>query len=297
MKIGLRVDVDTLRGTRAGAPALCRIFKHHKISASFFFSVGPDNMGRHLWRMVRPAFFTKMLRSRAGKLYGWDILLRGTAWPGPLIGKKCAPVIRAAAEDGHEIGLHAWDHHRWQARIGGMRPETIRRELQRGYETLSEIISAPIVCSAVPGWKCTDDVLAEKKNFPFAYNSDCRGHSVFMPRIAGRRLGQPQVPVTLPTYDEAVGQDGVTSSTFGDHVLGLLKPGRLNVLTIHAEAEGIALEGEFRNFVAKALALGHEFAPLGMLVGAPADLPDGVISEGFIPGREGWVSLQNQSLP
>jgi undecaprenyl phosphate-alpha-L-ara4FN deformylase len=139
-------------------------------------------------------------------------------------------------------------------------------------------------------------VLAEKQNFPFIYNSDCRGYSVFMPIVSGRRLSQPQVPVTLPTYDEAVGSGGITPSSFGDHVLDQLRPEKLNVLTIHAEAEGIALQAEFIRFVQKALSLGHEFVPLGALAGMSKDIPAGVISEGTLPGREGWVSVQNQPL-
>ena len=296
MKIALKIDVDTLRGTRRGVLSLARLLAEKGQRATFFFSVGPDNMGRHLFRLLKPAFLLKMLKSNAPGLYGWDILLKGTLGPGPQIGTRCADVIRETAALGHETGLHAWDHHGWQAHAVAKGEPYVRAQMQKGLDALSSILGAPVASSATPGWQADGATLRAKAAFPaLRYGSDCRGTSLFRPVVDGLALAQPQLPTTLPTYDELIGRNGITAENYNDRLLALLRPDSLNVLCIHAEAEGIACFDLFRDFLGRALAAGHSFRALDdFLPGDPASapIPLGTVALEGTPGREGVLGVQ-----
>lgn len=294
MILGLRIDVDTFRGTKIGVPALCGLLSKHQIEASFYFSLGPDNMGRNLWRLLRPTFLKKMLRSKAANLYGWDILLRGTFWPGKEIASNLSHVIKLASDDGHEIGYHAWDHYTWQTHIDKMSAQEIHRHIQKGVDVVTDITGFSPSTSASPAWRATSDAFIEKSKFPFSFNSDCRGDRIFYPVVNGQSLKQLQIPTTLPTYDEIVGQNGITNENFNDHIVSLLKPKELNVLTIHAEAEGIACLEIFDSFLSTLKQIGVKVLPLGKLVDSQSSYETRTIEYATVPGRDGWITMQGQ---
>ena len=78
MRLGLKVDVDTLRGTREGVPKLVELLRKHGVAATFLFSLGPDHTGRAIRRVFRRGFVGKVRRTSVVKHYGVRTLLYGT---------------------------------------------------------------------------------------------------------------------------------------------------------------------------------------------------------------------------
>src|SRR4029078_9412517 len=157
------------RGAVDGVPRRLEPFAKHGVSATFFFTLGPDNMGRHLFRLLKPRFFMKMLRSRAASLYGWDVLFAGTFWSGRKIGAALGGTLRLADEAGHEVGLHAWDHHRWQVSALKMEPRALHDEIARGVGAFTDALGRLPDCSAAAGWVSNERVLETKERFGFRY--------------------------------------------------------------------------------------------------------------------------------
>ncbi|MDR2839612.1 MAG: hypothetical protein LBV49_13755, partial [Azonexus sp.] len=93
------------------------------------------------------------------------------------------------------------------------------------------------------------------------------------------------------TYDEVIGQNGVNDANYNDYLLDQVKPGQLNVYTIHAEVEGIVRRELFEQLLCKARARGIRFKPLGELL-PPPPLPRGALVAERLAGREGWLATQ-----
>ncbi len=293
MAIGLRIDVDTWRGTRVGVPRLLTSLDRRGIRGTWFVTLGPDNMGRHAWRLLRPAFALKMLRSRATSLYGWDILLRGTLWPGPRIGTGLAETLRLPERAGHEVGLHAWDHHRWQVGAESLPDEAMNREIELATAAFVQVYGREPSCAAAPGWRFDDRLLGLPASRRFAWRSDARGPAVpFLPTLGGTPLPQPQVPVDLPTYDEGVRRGPDADLRWNEDLLARLADGKPHVLTIHAESEGGAKAELFERFLDAAIAAGHRFLPLGAWLQSFGPPAPGRIQRGHLPGREGWLCVR-----
>src|SRR6478672_3444454 len=88
------------------------------VAASFFIAMGPDNSGRAIVRVLRnPGFLKKMRRTRAVAMYGLRTVLSGTVLPARPIALAFPNVMRDLARAGFEVGVHGYDHVRWQDRL------------------------------------------------------------------------------------------------------------------------------------------------------------------------------------
>src|SRR6185369_10517530 len=102
MLLALKVDVDTLRGTREGVPKLAVLLKKHAARATFLFSLGPDHTGRAIKRAFRRGFIGKVKRTSVVQHYGVKTLLYGVLLPGPHIGRRCRAFMQDIARRGFE---------------------------------------------------------------------------------------------------------------------------------------------------------------------------------------------------
>jgi undecaprenyl phosphate-alpha-L-ara4FN deformylase len=293
--IGLKVDVDTLRGTREGVPRLAALFKKHGVQATFYFSVGPDHTGRALRRVFRKGFARKVARTSVLKHYGLKTLMYGVLLPGPDIGRAARDSMRRVHDAGFEVGLHTYDHVRWQDHVAGADAPWTRAELERGVEAFGRVFGFPPQSHAAAGWQINQHALELERELGFKYASDTRGAQAFFPLLAAGPSPCPQIPTTLPTFDELLGREGTQESNIPDAVLRLsASPNRaLQVFTLHAELEGGKLHDPFESLLVKWRDAG---ATLVCMADIHARLLKGSLATravvmGEIPGRSGTLAV------
>ena len=295
--IALKVDVDTFAGTRDGVPAMLDILARFGIRATFYFSLGPDNSGKAIRRIfTRKGFLKKMLRTRAPSVYGLRTLLYGTLLPPPQIGARCREVIKRTEDAGHEVGIHCWDHVKWHDLLPWMPKSVVAMELGRASAIYEEILGHRTRTVAAPGWTVTADSLEVQDSLQLDYCSDARGRAPFYPVWEGRRFRTLQIPTTLPTTDELLGEKGITAQSLNDHLLSLIEPG-LNVHTIHAELEGKATVKLFVGLLERLKEKGARFVTLADVASESKNgAPSCSICMDEIAGRAGKVAIQGEPV-
>jgi len=245
MKLALKVDVDTYRGTRAGVPRLVKLLEKYQAGATFLFSLGADHTGRAIRRALRPGFMQKISRTSVLEHYGVMTLLYGTVLPGPDIGRRCAAIMRSVRDAGFEVGIHTWDHVKWQDHVAQATSVWTCEQLERAIAAFETIFGFPPRIHGAAGWQVNPYVPKLEEGFRFEIASDTRGFEPFMPADGGI----VQIPTTLPTLDELIGVKGMQAGAATQRIFELSRVAtpRNHVFTLHAELEGGAHVGTSRS--------------------------------------------------
>lgn len=296
-RIALKVDVDTLRGTREGVPRLLDLFARYGIAATFLFSLGPDHTGWALRRVFRPGFMSKVSRTSVVSHYGIRTLMYGVLLPAPDIGRRAAAQMRAARDSGHECGIHTWDHVVWQDNVRGRDASWTRHQMQLAFDRYVEVFGQAPATHGAAGWQMNAAAFHQLDDWGLAYSSDGRGSAPYAAIAGSRRCSHVQLPTTLPTFDELVGTRGVTDLSVARAVLALTESDRDQVFTLHAELEGGLLANRFDDLLAGWLAQGHQIVSLGRLFETVdrEKLQALPVSWGCVSGRSGELIVQPQA--
>jgi peptidoglycan/xylan/chitin deacetylase (PgdA/CDA1 family) len=293
-RLGLKVDVDTYSGLRDGVPTLLDVFHRFGVRASFFIPFGPDHSGKALWRVFRhPGFLAKLRRTRAASTYGLRTILSGTLLPGRPIGPSFPDRLEKMMKEGHGLGLHGHDHVFWHDRLFTLPLKKVQEEFMKGYETFRQTVGRPPQASAAPGWQCSPESLSVQDTLPLLYHSDTRGEEPYFPRVGNTTYRTLEIPTTLPTWDEIWQADELHDNT-PERLLSAIKPGRLNVLTLHAEIEGGIQRKAFEVFLEKCLEESIQPIRLEEIARETLSHKDRIpvlgVQSGSLPGRAGVVS-------
>jgi peptidoglycan/xylan/chitin deacetylase (PgdA/CDA1 family) len=229
-------------------------------------------------------------------MYGLRTLLNGTLLPAPHIGRRNAGTLRAVRDAGFEVGIHCHNHYRWQDYVHRMTLDGVRAEFTAALVEFRRIFEVDAQTAGAPGWQSNGNSRTVYDEAGLLYASDTRNGMPFFPRLNGRVFNTLEIPSTLPTFDELLGRPEFPDDRIVAHYLSLLSADRLNVLTIHAEIEGMGKRGLFRSLLNSCAARGVQFVRMDEyareLLANRSAIPvrDQVLAP--IDGRSGLVSTQ-----
>ena len=306
LQLALKIDVDTLRGTREGVPALVDALKRAEADATFLFSLGPDHTGRALRRVFRRGMFDfarKVSRTSVLEHYGLRTLLYGTLLPGPDIGRRAGDVMRRRARRrlrGRRALLRS--HHLAGLRQPARRRLDARSDAACGATAFAKCSASTPQVHGAAGWQMNEAALELEEELGFLYASDTRGETPFVPLLSPpspqpqRRSACPQLPTTLPTLDELIGVDGITVDNVHQALLERTRDLRAShVFTLHAELEGMKLLPVFRRLIQGWHGQGYQLVSMRTLLartGRRQPACRRACTSGSVPGRSGALAVQ-----
>ena len=198
----IRIDVDSTRDI-ALLPELLDLLLLLDIKATLFITTGPDRLALNLFKYITdPRSSFRFIRSKPLR-YG-SHSLNGLLGKTP-VEAACPEAVLRAKTEGHEIGLHGYDHYAWIRNLRNMDEIQITELISKGLEGLQAVAEADIKGFASPGFTVTSAFLRAINALGFDYSSDFKSNKPtppFYPETEPKRDPVLQVPVSMDSIGE-----------------------------------------------------------------------------------------------
>lgn len=289
MRIGLRVDVGSLRGLRQGVPNLLRLFSEYQVHATFCLPVGRDFAGRAPLRTWRER-----------RRQGLSALSYGTLVVAPAFDADGARLAAEIHNQGHELAVFGDSPSRWIDRVAHADADWVAERLDA--IDASYLGAAKHAAGLVsPGWQIHPALLSGLGQRPFTFTSMTRGRYPYLPVLQGVRSTVVEIPTTLPTADELLRQVEVTPDSLHEFLYAesrrLLPVG--HVYAASADGEGLGMLPLMEKLLVMWKGQDGAVRPLGEILDDvdTARLPHHQVGWGRVPGNPGHVAMQSVQVP
>jgi len=214
----LRIDVDTVKDVLL-LPKLLDLLKTADVKATFFVTTGPDKTGFNIFKHLKqPQNYLNVLKS---KPYRFGIHSLNGLFRHIEIQNSHSHILQRTLKEGHELGLHGYDHYRWINELEKFKDKYIIALIQRGLAALNNVAKSDIRSFASPGFKVTQEFLKSIDTFDFYYSSDYKFDipvAPFYPQFGSRTSRILQIPVASDSIGE------LTTKGYNENaVLSLIK--------------------------------------------------------------------------
>jgi len=296
-RIGLRCDVDFGIGLERGVPYLLDILKRHKMRATFYVTMGPDGFRQHTNRLGSASYRKRIRRMNPMGMinaFGPIYLARQALGIRGTVGLGHPDVLKRVVAEGHELGVHGFDHYWWAENIFTADRAALKADMTRAIEAMRKTTGHTAAAWASPNWRCSADSLSLLDEFNFPYGADTRGSGPFSPALPGYSGQLPQLPISLPCLHEISDYKNTTdAATITDEFVGHIRPG-YNVWCIHDYYEGVLRREMFERTVDTLIRDNVTLVPVAALAAEfrAGDVPASRVVQARMPGGRGEVSCQ-----
>ncbi|MFN6961636.1 MAG: hypothetical protein ACK4N6_05270 [Rhodocyclaceae bacterium] len=260
--IALRIEVPDHRAC-AALPMLVDLLRDHEAGASFLVGFGNDWLGRSPARQ----------------------------------GRRLLEQVRAA---GFDLGILGWQPTQWVKRAALTPATWVSKQYDRARTAFEKLFGHAPQLTAAPGWQGSPHALRLTQRLGFARASDTRGRHPFIPVWNGEIVRCPQIPVTLPTFEElANATDKGTADAVDALLAASAKPSPVgHVFNLTASRSFGKASHHFERLLAGWRAQGYRIVSLETLAAGFVieRLPRHEVVIGTVPGHPRPLLLQGDEF-